>query len=169
MVRAGIILYGLYPSDEVSHSCITLKPVMTLKAQISHVKELDPGRGISYGQKYHTTQNEQIATLPIGYADGYTRMLSGKAQVSINGTRFPIVGRICMDQCMFNATGASVEPGDEVILFGGQGTDAIPVDEVASWLGTINYEVVCMLDKRIPRVYIENGKITAVRDYINEL
>lgn len=169
MVRAGIMLYGLYPSDEVNLKGVDLKEVMTLKARISHVKELEPGRGVSYGLKYVTAATEKIATLPIGYADGYTRMLTNKSQVLIQGKRVPVVGRICMDQCMINVTGLEVSPGDTVTLFGGDEPDKIWIDEVAAWLGTINYEIVCMIDKRVPRVYTKNGEIIQVRDYILEL
>lgn len=169
MVRAGIILYGLYPSDEVCRERIPLKEVLTLKAKVSHVKTVPAGNGVSYGLKYRTAGPERIATLPIGYADGYTRMLSGKAHVMVHGTRVPVVGRICMDQCMIRVTDVNVNPGDEVTLFGGNDTDGISIDEAASWLGTINYELVCMLDKRIPRVYTQNGRIVAMRDYVREL
>lgn len=169
MVRAGIMLYGLYPSGEVNLKGVDLKEVMTLKARISHVKEMEPGRGVSYGLKYITAATEKIATLPIGYADGYTRMLTNKSQVLIQGKRVPVVGRICMDQCMINVTGLEVSPGDTVTLFGGDEPDKIWIDEVAAWLGTINYEIVCMIDKRVPRVYTKNGEIIQVRDYILEL
>ena len=169
MVRAGIMMYGLNPSDDIDKTCVTLKEVMTLKARISHVKELEAGRGISYGLKYVTSGVEKIATLPLGYADGYTRMLTGKSQVLVQGKRVPVVGRICMDQCMINVTGLDVKPGDAVTLFGGDEPNKIWIDEVAAWLGTINYEVVCMIDKRVPRVYMKNGQISSVRDYVLEL
>lgn len=169
MVRAGIMLYGLYPSNEVDMKAVDLKEVMTLKARVSHVKELEPGRGVSYGLKYVTTGVETIATLPLGYADGYTRMLTNKSQVLVQGKRVPVIGRICMDQCMINVTGLEVKPGDTVTLFGGDEPGSIRIDEVAAWLGTINYEVVCMIDKRVPRVYVENGAICRIRDYVLEL
>lgn len=169
MVRAGIMLYGLYPSNDVNLAGVELREVMTLKARISHVKELEAGRGVSYGLKYITKATEKIATLPIGYADGYTRMLTNKSHVLIQGKRVPVVGRICMDQCMINVTGMDVKPGDTVTLFGGSEPGRIAIDEVAAWLGTINYEVVCMIDKRVPRVYMKNGETVQVRDYILEL
>lgn len=169
MVRAGIMLYGLNPSNDIDKTRVALKEVMTLKARVSHVKDLEAGRGVSYGLKYVTAGVERIATLPLGYADGYTRMLTGKSQVMAKGVRVPVVGRICMDQCMINVTGLDVKPGDEVVLFGGDNPSGISIDEVASWLGTINYEVVCMMDKRIPRVYTSNGEIVEVRDYVLEL
>lgn len=169
MVRAGIMIYGLYPSKEVDKTKVDLKPVMSLKAMVAHVKSLEPAQGISYGHKYHTQNVEKIATLPLGYADGFTRILSGKSEVLVNGVRVPVVGRICMDQCMINVTGLDVHPDDEVIIFGGSGSDNLPVEEVASLVGTINYEVVCTVDKRVPRVYTENGRIVKVRDYVLEL
>lgn len=150
MVRAGIILYGLWPSDEVKH-VIDLKPIMELKAQIVYLKELHPGESISYGCTFTAQRESKIGTLPLGYADGYTRMFSGKAQVEYNGQRAPIAGRICMDQCMVDLTDISgIKQGDAVILYGGTGPS---LDEAASWLGTINYELPCMLSPRVPRIY----------------
>jgi len=169
MVRAGIILYGLYPSDEVIKERIALRQVMSLKAEISHVKELEAGRGVSYGLKYVTPGKRKIATIPIGYADGYTRMLSGKAEVLVNGEKVPVVGRICMDQCLIDVTGTDVKIGDEVILFGSDGTNTITIDEVASKLGTINYEITCMISKRIPREYTRGGKTVKSVDYLASL
>jgi len=169
MVRAGIILYGLYPSDEVIKERINLKQVMSLKAEVSHVKELEAGRGVSYGLKYVTPEKRKIATIPIGYADGYTRMLSGKAEVLVKGVKVPVVGRICMDQCLIDVTGIDVKIGDEVILFGSDGINTISIDEVASKLGTINYEITCMISKRIPREYIRGGKTVKSVDYLASL
>lgn len=158
MVRLGISMYGLYPSFEVQRNRLSLKPVMSLKTQVVWVKTLPPGSGISYGAVYKTKDYEQIATLPIGYADGYTRMLTGKAEVLIKGKRVPVVGRICMDQCMINTTGISdVVIGDEVVLFGEQRGNKLLVDELAQALGTINYEIICMVERRVPRLYMRNG------------
>jgi len=152
MVRAGIILYGLWPSGEVGRT-IDLKPAMKFKARVSYVKEVPAGVGISYGCTYVTERFSRIATLPVGYADGWTRLLAGKASVVVKGQRAPLVGRVCMDQCMIDVTAIpEVKQGDEVLLFGG---DALPADEVAELLGTINYEVVCMVGKRVPRRYID--------------
>lgn len=168
MVRAGIMLYGLYPSEEVDKRQVTLKPVMSLRARVSHVKTLEPGSGISYGLKYVTSEAEQIASLPIGYADGFTRMLSGKGEVLFKGARRPIVGRICMDQCMFNASGLPVSRGDTVTLFGQDDEgNCLSVEDLALKLGTINYEIVCMIDKRVPRVYVMDEEIVAIKDYIS--
>ncbi len=166
MVRAGIMLYGLYPSKNVNKNAVELKEVMCLKAKVSQVKELDAGCGVSYGLKYKNDKKSQIATLPIGYADGYTRMLSGKAKVMINGVKTPIIGNICMDQCIIDVTNLKVKVGDEIVLFGGNDTSGISIDSVAESLNTINYEIVCMVDKRVPRVYIKNEKIFDIKDYI---
>lgn len=169
MVRAGIMLYGLYPSDEVNKEEVKLKQVMALKAKISHLKELGPGIGVSYGLKHVTAGKAKIATLPIGYADGFTRMLSGKAEVLVKGNRVPVIGRICMDQCMIDVTGIDdLHRGDVVTIIGREGEQEISVDEVAAKLGTINYEVVCMMGKRIPRVYIRKGEVIKIKDYLLE-
>ena len=151
MVRAGIILYGLKPSDECP-TPIELRPAMQLKARLAMVKQVPPGVGVSYGSIFHTQKDSTLATIPIGYADGYTRMLSKKAEVLVRGERAPVVGRICMDQCMADVTHiAEAAVGDEVLLFGGA---KLPADELAAHLGTINYEIVCMVGKRVPRVYV---------------
>lgn len=168
MVRAGIILYGLAPSQEVHLEKINLKQVMSLKARISHVKEIEAGESVSYGRKFIATNKTRIATIPIGYADGYTRMLSGKAEALVNGIRVPVVGRICMDQCMLDVTKAGdVKVGDEVVLFGYQKDSFISIDEIAEKLGTINYEIVCMIGKRVPRVYIKDEKIVHIVNFIS--
>ena len=150
MVRPGIILYGLWPSNEVKQT-IELRPVMQFKALVSLVKEVPGGVGVSYGCTYVTKRPSRIATLPVGYADGWTRLLAEKASVLIRGHRASVIGRICMDQCMIDVTDIpDVQAGDEVLLFGGE---ELPVDEIADHLGTINYEIVCMVGKRVPRVY----------------
>ncbi|RKD25327.1 alanine racemase [Caminicella sporogenes DSM 14501] len=169
MVRAGIMLYGLYPSNEVNKKRVNLKPVMSLKTRVAHVKDVKAGIGISYGLIYKTDKESRIATLPIGYADGFTRMLTGKAQVLVKGNKVPVVGRICMDQCMIDVTGLDVKVGDEIIIFGSDGGDSISVDDIAKKLGTINYEVVCMISKRVPRVYIKDKKIAKKVDYVLNL
>ena len=166
MVRAGIMLYGLYPSKDVNHDLVTLKEVMCLKAKISLVKTLEPGTGVSYGLKYRCKKTTKVATLPIGYADGYTRMLSGKGKVLVKGSIVPIIGNICMDQCIIDVTGLDVKMGDEVVLFGGNNPNGISIDSVSQLLNTINYEITCMVDKRVPRVYIKNGKIIDSKDYV---
>lgn len=168
MVRAGIILYGLAPSNDVELDKIDLKQVMSLKARITHVKEINSGESVSYGRKFIASEKTKIASLPLGYADGYTRMLTGKAEALVNGVRVPVVGRICMDQCMIDVTGIDdVKVGDEVVLFGKQKNSFISIDEVAEKLGTINYEVVCMISKRIPRVYIKEGNIVGIVNIVS--
>ena len=153
MVRLGIGLYGLYPSAEVNRSQIQLQPAMTLKAKIVYLKDVPAGVGVSYGSTYVTTQPARIATLNIGYGDGYRRQLSNRGQVLVHGQRVPVVGRICMDQTMINA-GCAQAAGDEVVLFGQQDGALLSVDEVASWLDTINYEVITAISRRVPRVYL---------------
>lgn len=166
MVRAGIMLYGLYPSKEVNHDIVNLKEVMCLKAQVSFVKALEKGSCVSYGLKYKCEKESLLATLPIGYADGYTRMLTGKAKVMVQGCKVPVVGNICMDQCIIDVTGLDVNIGDEVILFGGNDLNGISIDSLAESLNTINYEIICMIDKRVPRIYIKNGEKTYSKDYV---
>lgn len=168
MLRLGISLYGLYPSPEVNRERVSLRPVMAYKTKIIHLKELPPGSGISYGAIYKTSGTERIATLPVGYADGYSRLLTGKAEVLIRGQRAPVVGRICMDQCMVDVTHIpDAVVGDEAVLFGRQHDAEISADEVASWLGTINYEVTCMVDHRVPRIYVRDNGV--VENIVNEL
>jgi alanine racemase len=168
MLRLGISMYGLYPSVEVNSRNVQLTPVLTLKTSIVHVKSLTAGEGISYGTRYFTQGKESIGTLPIGYADGFSRMLNGKAEVLVRGRRVPVIGTICMDQCMIRLNDAEVdgepriEPGEEVVLIGRQGDEYLSAEEVAIKLGTINYEVICMLAARVPRVYLRNGEIISV-------
>ncbi|MGO4110992.1 alanine racemase [Paenibacillus sp. YAF4_2] len=166
MVRLGISMYGIYPSDEVNRQTITLDPVLSLKTEVVMVKDAPPGWGISYGSRYVTKDVERIGTLPIGYADGFSRMLNGKAHVLVRGVKVPVLGTICMDQCMIALDGAAaaaaVEPGEEVVLLGRQGDEVITAEELASQLGTIPYEVTCMVAARVPRVYVRDGKVEAV-------
>lgn len=168
MVRLGIAMYGLYPSTEVNQKNIHLKPVLSLKTKIVHTKQTPPQWGISYGARYYTEGDEWIGTLPIGYADGYSRMLTGKAEALLNGQRIPVVGAICMDQCMISLeqlkgqTTLAELLDQEVILIGTQGEETITTEELADKIGTINYELTCMLASRVPRRYIENGKVIAV-------
>ncbi len=160
MVRPGIILYGLYPSDEVDRAKLRLIPAMTLKAKITHIKTLEKGRGVSYGKEYITDGSVRVATIPIGYADGYVRAIAKEGRVLAAGQKVKILGRICMDQCMIDVTNVNnINVGDEVILFSDSGISA---DDVASWMGSINYEVVCLVSKRIPRIYMKGGE--AVRE-----
>jgi len=164
MVRAGIMLYGLYPSNNINRNIVKLKEVMCLKTKISQIKELAAGSGVSYGLKHVFKENAKIAILPIGYADGYTRLLSSKTHVLINGKKAPVVGSICMDQCIVDITKVDAKVGDEVVLFGGDNQEGISIDSIADILNTINYEIVCMVNKRVPRVYIEKDTILEVKD-----
>jgi alanine racemase len=168
MIRPGIILYGLYPSNDVNKGKISLKPAMMLKADIILVKDVEKGTPISYGGVFITKKDSRIATIPIGYADGYSRVLNGKGMVLVNGEPAPVVGRICMDQCMIDVTDlkSEVKVGDEVVIFGKQGSREIKVEDLASQIGTVNYEVVCIVGKRIPRVYLKDGKIVKVLNYL---
>lgn len=166
-IRPGIILYGYYPSDDVNKSKLKLMPALSLKCQVIHVKELPKGEYIGYGRKFKTERDSVIATLPIGYADGYIRGLYGKAKVIINGKLAPVVGRICMDQCMIDVTDVgSVKVGDEVILLGEKDGLVNNADNMAEILDTINYEVLCMIGRRVPRIYIKNGKMVKLRNYL---
>ena len=167
-VRAGIILYGYYPSDEVIKSNLPLKPALTLKAKVAHVKEMDKDMYISYGRTFKTERKSKIATIPIGYADGYTRLLMPGAKVIINGKFAPVVGRICMDQCMVDVTDVGeVKTGDEVILLGKDGSLKLDADDYAKALNTINYEVLCMFKHRIPKVYMKNNNPVKVVNTIS--
>jgi alanine racemase len=164
MVRPGVILYGMYPSDEVDKSRLDLIPAMTLKARISHVKEVEAGRGVSYGKEYITDKVTKIATVPIGYADGYLRRIAKEGKMIVDGQKVPIIGRICMDQCMIDVTNVhNINKGDEAIIFGREG---VTVDDLARWLGTINYEVSCLIGKRIPRIYTKNGEAVKELNYL---
>jgi len=168
MVRPGIALYGLYPSDEVDKTKIDLRPAMSLKANVILVKDVEKDTFISYGRIFKTSRNSRIATIPIGYADGYTRLLTGKGKVLLNGQLAPIVGRICMDQCMVDITDieGDVKVGDEAVLIGKQKDNEIKVEDLAKSVGTINYELVSIIGKRIPRVYLKEGKIYNVLNYL---
>lgn len=164
MVRPGVILYGMYPSDEVDKKRLNLIPAMTLKSTITHIKEVEAGRGVSYGREYITDKTTKIATVPIGYADGYLRKLASEGKMIVHGEKVPIIGRICMDQCMIDVTNVhNIDKGDEVIIFGREGVTA---DDLARWLETINYEVSCVIGKRIPRIYTKNGKAVKVLNYL---
>lgn len=163
MVRCGIVLYGHYPSDDVLKERLKLKPVMTLKTTVAHIKEISPNVGVSYGLKYKSSNKEKIVTIPIGYADGFTRMQQNP-KVSINGHYFDVVGRICMDQCMVKVDkDIEVNIGDQVILFGDDSRNA---EDIANDLGTINYEVLCMISRRVDRVYMERNAILQVDSYL---
>lgn len=156
LARAGIIMYGLHPNYPLKLP-IEVEPVMTLKAVVSQVKELGKGDSVSYGRIYRAPEdNIRAATVTVGYADGYSRLLSEKAEVLVNGKRCPVIGRICMDQLVLDVSHAgNVREGDIVTLIGRDGNEEIPADELASLYGTIGYEVVCGISKRVPRIYVD--------------
>lgn len=160
MVRVGISLYGLWPSDEVSKEPIKLKPALRLESKIAYVKTLKPDTPISYGGTYITNRETRIATIPIGYGDGYPRSLSNKGFVLIHGKKAPICGRVCMDQMMVDVTHIEdVKEGDRVTLIGTDESAHISMEELGDLSGRFNYELACDLNKRIPRVYIKNNKV----------
>lgn len=162
MVRPGIIQYGIYPSDEVNKT-VDVKPVMSFKAKVTNVKILDPGTSISYGRTYFTTNQEKIASIAVGYADGFLRGRKNPF-VYINGEKCPIVGRICMDQCMVRVPmDMDVKINDDVVLFG---DGLISVTEIANSCDTIEHEVLCNINRRVPRIYKKDGEICNIIDYI---
>lgn len=166
-VRAGIILYGYYPSDEIDKNNLALKPALTLKATITNVKTLEKDMYVSYGRTFKTSNETIVATIPVGYADGYLRKLAENGKVIIKGEFAPIIGRICMDQFMIDVTNIpDVKIGDEVILLGEKNGLKYNADDMAKKLDTINYEVTCMLKSRLPRVYIKDKHIINVKNHI---
>lgn len=169
MVRPGIAIYGLYPSKEVKKT-INLIPAQQFKTKIVFIKELPLGESISYGRTYITKRRMRVASLPVGYADGYNRLLSNQGEVLVRGQRVPIIGRVCMDQCMIDVTNLTqVEIGDEVVLWGRQGEEMITVEEIAQKIRTINYEIVHMPDKkRVPKLFIRDGKPWKIKTMLGE-
>ena len=166
MVRAGITVYGLYPSEEVKKDLVPLIPAMELKSHIVHVKEISPGTQISYGGTYTAADRRRIATIPVGYGDGYPRSLSNKGCVLIAGKKAPICGRVWMDQFMVDVTDIpEAQPGMEVTLFGRDHGVFLPMEELCELSGRFNYEFACDLTKRIPRIYLRGGEVTAVKDW----
>ena len=150
LVRPGIMIYGHYPSSEVSQS-VPLRPAMTLQTRVSFVKTVPSQTPVGYGGTFVTTKETKIATIPVGYGDGYPRQLSGRGTVLVHDRRVPLLGRVCMDMCMIDVSDVpQVKPGDEAILFGHDPT----VDEIAAIVGTINYEILCLVGKRVPRIYV---------------
>ncbi len=166
LVRAGISTYGLYPSEEVMKENVRLKPALVLKSHVAFVKEIEAGTPISYGGTFIAKENMKIATIPVGYADGYPRNLSNIGYVLIRGKKAPIVGRVCMDQFMVDVTHIDgVSFGDVVTLIGTDGNETITVEDLSALSGRFNYEFICDLGKRIPRVYVKNGKVSEQVDY----
>lgn len=169
MVRSGISTYGLYPSDEVAKDTADLRPAMALKSKVSYIKTVSAGTGIGYGWTYTTKRETTVATVPVGYADGYKRALSNQGRVLIHGQSAPIIGRICMDQFMVDVSQIpNVEIGDCVTLFGTDGAEEISVEELADASASFNYEFICGLTRRVPRIYRKNGEIVGVLDYLAE-
>ncbi len=167
MVRAGIVTYGLYPSDEVDPCLLSLRPALSWYSHISHVKTLPAGREISYGGLYVTKGQTRVATIPVGYADGYWRSLSGKFYVLIHGKRAPILGRICMDQMMVDVTHIpQVMPGDRVTLVGADGEESITVEQIAAEAGSFNYEFICGISRRVPRMYYQGDRLIRSVHYL---
>lgn len=167
MVRAGIVIYGLYPSEEVDKNIAKLKPAMEFVSRVIHVKDVEPGTGIGYGWSFIADHPMKIATVSCGYADGYPRAQSNIGRVIIHDRYAPITGRVCMDQFMIDVTHIpDVKVGDEVVLFGRRGDCEISVEEVAEPAASFNYEIVCNIGRRVPRVYIENGRKTSTVNYL---
>ena len=161
MVRAGITIYGIYPSNEVERDKIKLETAMEIKSHISYLKDVTPGTAISYGGTFVASRPMKVATIPVGYADGYPRQLSGKGWVLIHGQKAPILGRVCMDQFMVDVTDIpDTKSGDEVTLIGRDGNEVITAEEFGELSGRFSYEFICCISKRVPRVYIKDGKIT---------
>ena len=159
LVRSGIVTYGMYPSSEVSPSLLELRPALQFLSKVTHVKTLPAGREISYGGTYITTRDTVVATVPVGYADGYRRSLSGKFHVLIRGQKAPILGRICMDQMMVDVTHIpGVTAGDRVTLVGRDGDEEITMEQIAAAADSFNYEFVCGISRRVPRIYVSGGK-----------
>lgn len=169
MVRAGIALYGLWPSEEVSKGIVGLKPAMELKSQVIFVKEVEAGIQIGYGGTFTTPWKMKIATIPVGYGDGYPRGLSNKGYVLVHGEKAPIVGRICMDQFMIDVTQIPrIKEGDAVTLIGREGERQITMEELGELSGRFNYELACCIGKRIPRIYLKSGKMVSTKDYFHD-
>ena len=170
IVRAGIILYGMWPSDEVDKNTVTLQPVLSLKSHIIYIKEVQEGTPVSYNGIYVTDKKTRVATIPLGYADGYPRNLTGKGYVLICGKKAPIIGRICMDQFMVDVTDIpQCKEGDEVTLIGRDGEECITMEELGALSGRFNYEFACEIGKRTPRVFFRHGKPFCAKDYYDDV
>ena len=170
MVRAGIAIYGMYPSDEVDHNSVKLTPAMEIKSCITYIKEIEAGTAVSYGGTFVADHTMKVATIPVGYGDGYVRSLSGQGDVLIHGKRAAILGRICMDQFMVDVTDIpDVQEDDEVTLLGSDGAECITMEELAEKSGGFHYEMICDIGKRIPRVYLKDGKVVGTKDYFDDV
>ena len=169
MARIGIAMYGIMPSDEILSSEITLKPALSLKSHIVYCKDVPPGAEISYGGTYVTSEMTRVATIPVGYGDGYPRGLSGCGYVLIHGKKAPILGRVCMDQFMVDVTDIDAKEGDEVILIGQSENETISVEQLCDLYGGFRYEMICDIGKRVPKAYLENNQIIYTKDYHDDL
>jgi alanine racemase len=152
------LLYGVYPSDEVPQT-VPIEPALTWKTRVVYFKVVKPGHPVSYGSTWQTDEMTRVVTLPVGYGDGYFRRMSGQAEVIIRGARYPVIGRICMDQLMVNIGWNSAYNGDEVLLLGRNGATAITCEELAQWAGTIPYEILTNINTRVPRIYTQHGAV----------
>ena len=169
VVRAGIAIYGLYPSKEVNQDAVCLKPALSLYSRIVYIKTIHPGQSVSYGSDFTAKEDTRVATVPLGYGDGYPRSLSGRGYVLIRGKKAPILGRICMDQMMVDASQIpEAAEGDRVTLIGGDGARRISTEELGELSGRFHYELVCDLGKRVPRVYVQNGGLAGILGIIPE-
>lgn len=167
MVRAGIVLYGLAPSGKIKNP-LDLQPVMELKSAVSHTKEIHPGMTVSYGRTYTADKTARLATIPVGYADGYVRSVAKDGYVLLHGKRAKIRGRICMDQCMVDISDIEdVKIGDAATVFG-RDKNAPDADDIANWIGTINYEVTCIVGKRVARVYLKNNEVISTHTLLDK-
>ena len=168
--RAGIVIYGLYPSEEVLKEHLPLKPAMEVKSFIIYIKDVEPGTAISYGGTFTATKPMRVATIPVGYGDGYPRNLSGKGCVLVRGKRASILGRVCMDQFMVDVTDIpGVQEDDPVTLIGRDGAEEISMEEVAAACGGFHYEIPCVLGKRVPRVYLRDGQVVGTKDWFDDM
>lgn len=167
MVRSGIVTYGMYPSDEVAPEKLPIQPALEWLSWVTHVKLLPPGREISYGGTFVTTRPTMVATVPVGYADGYRRSLSGRFYVLIRGKRAPILGRVCMDQMMVDVTDIpGVKLEDPVVLVGRDGDETITMEQIAAAAGSFQYEFVCGISRRVPRLYVQDGRAVHTVHYL---
>lgn len=169
-VRAGISIYGLYPSEEVDQKAVELEPVMELKSCITYIKTIQPGTAVSYGGTFVAEREMRIATIPVGYGDGYPRNQSGKGSVLIHGKRARILGRVCMDQLMADVSEIpQAREDDQVTLMGRDGEEIITAEEIARVGGGFHYEILCDIGKRVPRVYVSGGQVVGVKDYFHDV